>query len=110
VAIADLGAALFLTWRGMARLADCGSAELAFQVRAELARQHRIRSLVWWMWFVPLFLTLEAKLRAQATASAPLSLLPALAAALLFGFFIDALNRERRGLVQEESSGLRAPG
>ena len=106
VAIVDLGAALFLTWRGMVRLPDCGPAEFAFRVRTELARQHRIRSLIWWLWFVPLFLVLEAKLRAQATASAPLSLLPALAAALLFGFFIDALNRERRGLVQEEASGL----
>jgi hypothetical protein len=73
--------------------------------RQELARQHRLRSLVWWLWFVPLFLQMQTGL---GGGHRPLSILEGIALALLAGFFVESLNRERRGRVQEEIGSLAA--
>jgi len=45
-------------------------------------------------------------LQAGFSAARPLLLVTGLAEALLFGFFIESLNRERRGRVLEEIGGL----
>jgi hypothetical protein len=107
VSVFYLLAALYLVWDGEARAVPAGVSDSGLRLlfRDALARQHRLRSLVWWLWFAPLFLTMQSGLGARP----PLAILQGLAAALLCGFFIGALNRERRGQVQEEIGSL-TPG
>lgn len=106
VIVLYLLAALYLLLDGEARDlppgVNFGGVRALF--RRELARQHRIRSLVWWLWFVPLFLQMQTG--PGGGAHRPLSILGGIALALLAGFFIEALNRERRGRVQEEIGNL----
>jgi hypothetical protein len=88
--------------RNMAPAPNAGGLNALF--RRELSRQHHLRSLVWWLWFVPPFLMMQRGLG----AAPPLAILQGLALALLSGFFIAALDRERRGWVQEEIGSLNA--
>ena len=99
-----LRGALSLGGRGVAVPAPehANFAAMRALFQEQLARQHRVRCFVWWLWFLPLVLALQAGF----SAARPLSLVTGLAAALLFGFFIESLNRERRGRVQEEIGGL----
>lgn len=106
VIVLYLLAALYLLVDGEARVLPRGAnfAGVRALFRRELARQHRLRSLVWWLWFAPLFLQMQSGFG----GGKPLSILEGIALALLAGFFIESLNRERRGRVQEEIGSLAA--
>jgi len=96
--------ALYLLVKGAAAPAPehANFAAMRALFQEQLARQHRVRCFVWWLWFLPPVLALQAGF----SAARPLLLVTGLAAALLFGFFIESLNRERRGRVLEEIGGL----
>jgi hypothetical protein len=100
---AYMATALYLLWDGAPRRLPGGANFHAVRARfqSELARQHRLRSFVWWLWLVPAVLQIRT-----GAATEPLSLLGGIIVALVFGFFIEALNRERRGRIHEEIGGL----
>ncbi len=101
---AYLMAALYLLVDGAVRPAPMRASfsGLRCMFQEQMARQHRIRCLVWWLWFVPPVLTLQKNFG----GTRPLFLLSGMAAALLVGFFIESLNRERRGRILEEIGDL----
>ena len=69
----------------------------------ELARRHQLRRFLCWLWCAPLFLMLYTGLITHGTASGHSSEVTlGILAALLLGFFIDALNREGAGPIQEK--------
>jgi hypothetical protein len=108
VVVLYLLAALYLLVGGDARAMPAGMnfAGLRTHFERELARQHRLNSLVWWLWAAPLFLLLQEGL--GHAAQRPLSVLGAIALALPAGFFIESLDRERRGQALEEAYGRAA--
>jgi hypothetical protein len=99
-------AALYLLVGGEARALPRGLNFSGIQglFEREIARQHRIRSMVWWLWAAPLFLLTQDRL--GGAARQPLSVLGAIALALLAGFFIESLDRERSGRGREEANSL----
>jgi hypothetical protein len=81
--------------------ADFLSSRALYQ--AELARRHQLRRFLSWLWSAPLFLLLYENLILQGVAGRqPSQVTLGLLAALLLGFFVDALNREGAGPVQEK--------
>jgi hypothetical protein len=69
----------------------------------ELARRHELRRFLSWLWCAPLFLLLYTGLITRGTASGRSSEVTlGILAALVLGFFIDALNREGAGPIQEK--------
>ena len=92
-------AALYLLAGGsapaMPQTADFLSLRALYQY--ELARRHQLRRFLSWLWCAPLFLVLYTSLILHGTASGqPSEVTLGILAALLLGFFIDALNREGR--------------
>jgi hypothetical protein len=104
-----LGISVYLLLRGGAPTLRKGGDvdDLRRAFRAEMLRQHRLRSrLVWW-WFAPLFMGLLSRFLLPgptaptlAQAAAGLVLMTLLAAC------IDALNRERANLVRARAERL----
>ena len=69
----------------------------------ELARRHQLRRFLCWLWCAPLFLMLYTGLITHGTANGHSSEVAlGILAALVLGFFIDALNREGAGPIQEK--------
>jgi hypothetical protein len=69
----------------------------------ELARRHQLRRFLCWLWCAPLFLMLYTGLITHGAAGGhPSEVTLGLLAALLLGFFIDAINREGAGPTQEK--------
>lgn len=77
--------------------ADFRGLRASFQ--GELARQHRLRCLVWWLWALPLFL-------AAFQEGSPLTVLTHVALGMIAGFFVESLNRERRDRAAEDIGRL----
>ena len=81
--------------------ADFLSLRALYQV--ELARRHQLRRFLSWLWSAPLFLLLYENLIMRGVAGRhPSEVTLGLLAALLLGFFIDALNREGAGPVHDK--------
>ena len=94
------GALYLLLARGSAPYtARQGLAERRAIYQRQLIREHAMRCLSWWLWFAPVLLSLRGAFAARA---GHLSLLSLMAAVLIGGYFVESLNRERRGRLQEE--------
>jgi len=76
---------------------------LRAQYQQELARQQQLRQFLWWLWFTPALVALNAGLIQAGLASGrPLiAVMGAIGVALLC-FLVTALNREHGGRVQEQ--------
>jgi hypothetical protein len=73
----------------------------------ELARRHQLRRFLSWLWCAPLFLVLYTGLITHGAANGHSSEVTlGILAALVLGFFIDALNREGAGPIQEKITVL----
>jgi hypothetical protein len=99
----------FLAAKGAARPLPSGLGFTSLQMlyMRELARQHRVRRVMWWWYFVPLFLglTIHLVLHGIKTDQGLLSLL-GIVVALLLGSCITRLNRDRGRNVQEKIRAL----
>jgi hypothetical protein len=96
---------MFLAVRGSARRmpVGIGFASLQALYAGELARQHRLRCFMWWWYFVPLFVGLTIHLIARGMKiDQPVLSLLGVAVALLLGFCIARLNRDRGRGVHDE--------
>ena len=107
---AVLAAALIA--RGWApRLAGVDAPNLAVGYGRELLRQHRLRRVVVWWWFVPLFVGVITGLVVPAlVADRVLAALSGVASIGLLGYCIDQYNALRGRRVQSEVERLRGVG
>jgi hypothetical protein len=100
--------AVGLIARGWApRLADAGTSDLAVGYGRELQRQHRLRRVVVWWWFVPLFVGVISGLVVPALASDRLlAALSGVASIGLLAYCIDQYNEIRGQRVRSEFERL----
>lgn len=107
------GLSLYLLLRGGVPAVPAGGDADAIRraFRAEILRQHRLRcGLVWW-WFAPLFMGLWSRfVRAGDGAPAIGQTLAGFMLMVVLAACIDALNKERAGLVTARVEALDAPG
>jgi hypothetical protein len=106
-----LGIGVYLLLKGGAPvLRDGGVDQVRRAFRAEMLRQHRLRSrLVWW-WFAPLFMGLGSRFLVPGPTAPTLAQAAAgLVLMTLLASCIDALNRERAALVKARAEGLDLP-
>ena len=102
---------LYLAIRGWARPMPSGASQLRTQYQGELARQHRLRRVMWWWWFAPLFAGLGLNLIAPGISqNQPLRIALGSAAALALAFCIAKLLSDRGRRVRQEIGALEAMG
>ena len=101
-----LAMAVFLLLRGapapLPGTGDLRSLRAAY-VRA-LARQRRLRHLLWWLWCMPLAMALAGRMQGP-----PLAAATSAAGLLLLCFLLGSINREDDGRVREEIGALEKP-
>jgi hypothetical protein len=91
--------------RALPRLADFISLRARYQ--QELARQQQLRQFLWWLWFAPALVALNAGLiQANLTAGRPMPAVLGGVGAVLLCFLVTALNREQDGRAQEQIQTL----
>ncbi len=99
---------LYLAVRGWAPAA---TGQLRTQYQHELARQHRLRRVMWWWWFTPLFLGLGLNLIAPGIAkNEPVRIVLGGLAAVALAYCIAKLVGDRGRRVRQEISALEAMG
>jgi hypothetical protein len=107
-----LGLSLYLLLKGDAPAVRDGAqaVDIRQAFRAEILRQHRLRSrLVWW-WFAPLFVGLASRfIVPAATAPTVGQGMAGVVLMTLLAACIDALNRERADLVKARVEALDGP-
>ena len=87
--------------RGLSSQRDFVSLRAHYQ--RELARQQQLRHFLWWLWFTPALIALNAGLiEANWAAGHELPAILGGVAAVLLCFLVAALNREQSGRVQEQ--------
>lgn len=102
---------LYLAIRGWARPLPSGTGQLRTQYQGELARQHRLRRVMWWWWFAPLFAGLGLNLIAPGIAqNQPLRIALGAIAALALAYCIAKLVSDRGRRVRQEIGALEAMG
>jgi hypothetical protein len=102
---------LYLAVRGWARPLSAAGGQLRAQYQSELARQHRLRRVMWWWWFTPLFLGLGLNLIAPGIAkNEPVRLVLGGLAAVALAYCIAKLVGDRGRRVQQEIGALQAMG
>ena len=69
-----------------------------------LARQRRLRHLLWWLWCMPLAMALAGRMQGP-----PLAAATSAAGLLLLCFLLGSINREDDGRVREEIGALEKP-
>jgi hypothetical protein len=76
---------------------------LRAQYQQELARQQQLRQFLWWLWFAPALIALNAgPIRAGLAAGRPVAAVLGGVGAVLLCFLVAALNREHGGRAQEQ--------
>ncbi|HYE51297.1 MAG TPA: hypothetical protein VEB20_16990 [Azospirillaceae bacterium] len=104
----------YLSVRGAARplREEAGLEEACALYGAELARQDRLRRVMWWFWFVPVFAGLITNFIVFGmNRGLPLRAALGAGAVLLLGWFIARVNRDRRRAVEGRVEALSAlPG
>jgi hypothetical protein len=104
-----VAAALYLLLDGTAQALPPAGDFLSLRAlyQYELARRHQLRRFLGWLWCAPLFLMLYTQLILHGAASRrPSDVTLGILAALLLGFFLNALNRESAGVVREKIAWL----
>lgn len=100
---------VYLALRGGARALplDADAASIAALYQTELQRQSRLRRLMWWFWFVPLFAGLLTNLIIVGiTREQPVRILGGCVAIFLLGYLIERLHSDRRQVVQQKIDNL----
>jgi hypothetical protein len=86
---------------------DFASSQLLYM--RQLARQHQLRRFMWWWYFVPVFLGLTIHLVARGMkTSQPVFTMLGVVLAVLLGFCISGLNRDRGRNVKDKIGRLAA--
>ena len=76
---------------------------LRAQYQQELARQQQLRHFLWWLWFAPALIALNAgPIHTSMAAGRPVPAVLGGVGAVLLCFMIAALNRELHGRVREQ--------
>lgn len=102
---------LYLAVRGWARPLPAAGGQLRTQYQRELARQHRLRRVMWWWWFTPLFLGLGLNLIAPGIAkNEPVRIVLGGLAAVALAYCIAKLVGDRGRRVRQEIGALEAMG
>lgn len=87
--------------------ADADLAATRALYRAELLRQDRLRQVMWWFWFVPLFAGLVTELLVFGiTHDDPARILAGVATILLLGLCIAKINADRGTTVRRKVASL----
>ncbi len=89
--------------------ADADLAATRALYRAELVRQDKLRRVMWWFWFVPLFAGLITELLVFGiTHDDPARILAGIATILLLGLCIAKINADRGTTVRRKVASLEA--
>lgn len=102
----------YLAMRGWAApmKPDLSAAESTALYRRELKRHHRLRRVMWWFWFLPLFEGLVNNVTLLGISEGqPLRAAAGGAAILLLAYFIVRVNRERGAGVRHRVGALSEP-
>jgi hypothetical protein len=87
--------------RALPQAADFVS--LRAQYQQELTRQQQLRHFLWWLWFAPALIALNAgPIHASMAAGRPVLAVLGGVGAVLLCFMVTALNREQHGRVREQ--------